>query len=413
MLLQENRNHHTGLQTLKSIQNEKTLKIFGYCSQFKARLTKKILVFRGGERRTETFGIVNDYNQDLEYSFLDDSGFFSLNRPQGVVKKKSVCDLKVTFDESVAGNYWKRLYCIVKGHWLLQVDCYATVGDVLKRPVPIEVYFRGRAEKENVSVENSSKGRTHSERQDQVDFIDKELLATTRNLQNSQFTSSKVLGVTFNKFEKNQVESLPKIRTVKNRPFHATAPVKGALSRNFIKKGFTTFSKNIMKMPFRAVGEFGKISIYEGFEPKTNSMNSLDQQTVNHEHFFNLNQLKEQFVSFSTRNFFFTLEGQNTSQQFVEVSNNSEVYTFKLQFLLKSKDFKLDFSQIQLSPKEKKTVAVHFSPLQKTLFHHSKVDVVVTNERVSDVNFRDLRSKNLHSEIQKRQLRNCFLGDSK
>ena len=133
------------------------MQIFGYCSQFKARFTKKMLIFKGNAKpRVESFGIVNDYSQDIEFCFLETSSFFNLKTYQGIVKKNSIREIKISFNEKIPGNYWKQLHCVITGHWLLKLDCYASVGDVLKRPIPIDVYTRKFYEKENLDLQNIS-----------------------------------------------------------------------------------------------------------------------------------------------------------------------------------------------------------------------------------------------------------------
>lgn len=154
--LQEDENLKTGLKTLKNIEQDKTLKIYGYCSQFKASLTHQIIIFKKQSKQTrvESFGIINEYNQDLEFSFLNNSSFFSLSTSEGRVTKNSVKKVKITFNEKIPGNYWKRIFCIIKGHWVLYIDCYASVKDVLKRPIPIHVFLRNQQNKENTNLQN-------------------------------------------------------------------------------------------------------------------------------------------------------------------------------------------------------------------------------------------------------------------
>lgn len=182
----------------------------------------------------------------------------------------------------------------------------------------------------------------------------------------------------------------------------------------FVKKDFTTFSKNVMnKHSSLKMDVYKKIKVFDGFDLNSHLKSELQSQREIHENLFKIEELKEQFVSFSKTNFFFKLEDQKSSNQSFDVTNNSEFYHFKITILLKSKEFKVDFQEVYLRPKETKSVLVHFNPLQTTLFHSAKLDVIVTNEKISDVNYQDLKKKNLIFEIQKRQVNNCFLGDIK
>jgi hypothetical protein len=222
------------------------------------------------------------------------------------------------------------------------------------------------------------------------------------------------LGVTFKKFEKKNKTMLPKIRTMKNRQFHTHNPQRKLNSTKFIKKDFTTFSKNVMKPTLRLKSNLYKnLKFYKGFDIDGKNLESFNNQTKCHENFFKMKELKEKFISFSNDKFFFTLEGQNSSQQFFEISNNSNHYHFRIIFILKSKEFKIENKEIILKPKETKSMGITFNPIQQTLFHNCKLDIIVTNEKISHLNYNDLKKKNPRIEIQKKQVNNCFLGNLK
>ena len=224
------------------------------------------------------------------------------------------------------------------------------------------------------------------------------------------FAEGKHLEVTFKKFEKRTAGNFPKIKTIKNRQYHTEkVRVFGKNSKTILKKDFTTFSQNKQKNKSK-LNQLKKIPVYNGFNPELKTFH-VDAQTQDHEHFFRLKQLKSTFVTFSKDNFFFTLNGQSKSQDSLEVTNKSDFYHFRIIFLIKSKEFKVDLQEIQLSPLERKTVVLTFSPLQKTLFHHSKLDVVITNEKINHLSYNDVRNHKLR--IQKKQITNCFLGDIK
>lgn len=156
---------------------------------------------------------------------------------------------------------------------------------------------------------------------------------------------------------------------------------------------------------------FSRISVFRGFRLDPQHPNL---QSVLHERFFDMDRLKSKFVSFSAKHVLFGLEeNSDTSQRFIEVSNESDVYHFRVLLMVKSKDFSLDLAEVVLAPKARRSVGVTFCPKQRTLFHHCKLDAVVTNERISDLNFQDLKKKNPQFEIQKRQIQNCFLGNLK
>ena len=223
------------------------------------------------------------------------------------------------------------------------------------------------------------------------------------------------LGVTFKKFEGNKNQTLlPKIRTVKNRHFYTYNPKNKALSNKINRKDFTTFSKNILKPALKLKSNlYKKLSFYKGFDVDYANLTPLSIQAKCHEYLFNMKKLKEKFIKFSAENFFFQLDGQNNSQQFFEISNNSDNYYFRIIFLIKSKEFAIDKDEIILKPTEQRTLGIKFTPSEQSVFHHCKMDVIVTNEKINELNYNDIRKKNPIREIQKKQVNNCFLGNLK
>jgi hypothetical protein len=158
---------------------------------------------------------------------------------------------------------------------------------------------------------------------------------------------------------------------------------------------------------------YKKIKVFDGFEFNAQLKSEFQLQKEIHNHFFNKNQIKEQFISFSKNNFFFKLDEQTSSQESFEITNNSEFYHFKLLFLIKSKEFRVKPEKVEIKPKETLTISVIFNPLQNTMFHEAQLDVVITNENLNIIESRDLRKKNHVMEIQKKHINNCFLGNVK
>lgn len=129
-------------ETMRKLQAEQSLQVFGYCSQFRARFTKQELDFGLSPINSQQvliLGLINDHNEELEFSFVGDSKLFRVKPNKGTVKKKGSRELKVIFKNAIPANYFQRLFCVVKGHWLLSVDCMGAVKDYLKTPFPLHL----------------------------------------------------------------------------------------------------------------------------------------------------------------------------------------------------------------------------------------------------------------------------------
>jgi hypothetical protein len=53
------------------------------------------------------------------------------------VKPHSFCRIIISFNPQVCGNYYDRVFCIVRNHKVLYVDLVGTCFDILTKPVPL------------------------------------------------------------------------------------------------------------------------------------------------------------------------------------------------------------------------------------------------------------------------------------
>lgn len=135
------KNRTDAVNNLKRIN---TIEIKGYCSLFKAQFSKNVLNFGNlliNTKSVETFEIHNLFEYDLEFSFLIHSSTFKLSIQNGIIKKNSSREIKVIFKGTKPSNYFKRFFCIIKGHWLLHIDCFASVKDYLIHPLPSSIFI--------------------------------------------------------------------------------------------------------------------------------------------------------------------------------------------------------------------------------------------------------------------------------
>jgi len=79
-------------------------------------------------------------NSDLPTQFqlnTDPSNMFSFSQNVGTVKPHSSTRIVVNFCPKRTGNYYERVFCIVKNHKVLFVDLIGTSFDILTKPVPL------------------------------------------------------------------------------------------------------------------------------------------------------------------------------------------------------------------------------------------------------------------------------------
>jgi hypothetical protein len=57
---------------------------------------------------------------------------------EGSVKPHSFVRVKINFTPTVCGNYYERVYCIVRNHKVLFVDLMGTCFDILTKPIPLQ-----------------------------------------------------------------------------------------------------------------------------------------------------------------------------------------------------------------------------------------------------------------------------------
>lgn len=79
-------------------------------------------------------------NSDLPTSFqffTDKNNLFSFSVTEGVVKPQSSQRIIITYSPQQTGNFYERVFCLVRNHKVLFVDLLGTCYDVLTKPVPL------------------------------------------------------------------------------------------------------------------------------------------------------------------------------------------------------------------------------------------------------------------------------------
>jgi len=62
---------------------------------------------------------------------------FSFSQTVGTVKPHSSTRIVVNFGPKRTGNYYERVFCVVKNHKVLFVDLIGTCFDILTKPIPL------------------------------------------------------------------------------------------------------------------------------------------------------------------------------------------------------------------------------------------------------------------------------------
>ena len=56
---------------------------------------------------------------------------------EGVVKRQASQRIIITFSPQRTGNYYERIFCLIKNHKVLFVDLIGTCYDILTKPIPL------------------------------------------------------------------------------------------------------------------------------------------------------------------------------------------------------------------------------------------------------------------------------------
>ena len=91
--------------------------------------------------QSSTNRLINVVNMsDLPTSFQffsDKSNLFSFSQTEGTVKANSSQRIIISFAPSFVGNFYERVFCLVRHHKVLYVDLIGTCYDILTKPVPL------------------------------------------------------------------------------------------------------------------------------------------------------------------------------------------------------------------------------------------------------------------------------------
>ena len=82
--------------------------------------------------------ICNNSDQPTSFQFFTDkSNIFSLSKTEGTIKPNSAARIIIEFSPQKTTNYYERIFCLVRNHYILYVDLIGTCYDVLNKPMPL------------------------------------------------------------------------------------------------------------------------------------------------------------------------------------------------------------------------------------------------------------------------------------
>ena len=113
----------------------------GEADGYSVELSSKTVHFGEVQAQQTTnrlLNVVNDSDLPTSFQFFTDkSNLFSISMTEGVVKAHASQRIIITFSPQRTGNYYERIFCLVKNHKVLYVDLLGTCYDVLTKPIPL------------------------------------------------------------------------------------------------------------------------------------------------------------------------------------------------------------------------------------------------------------------------------------
>ena len=85
--------------------------------------------------------LTNESDVPVSWQFVvEDKGTFQFDRTYGVIPPKLEAHVIVRFEPEVSGNFYRRIFCLVKNQLPLAIDCVATAyADLSRRPAPLSL----------------------------------------------------------------------------------------------------------------------------------------------------------------------------------------------------------------------------------------------------------------------------------
>jgi hypothetical protein len=82
--------------------------------------------------------VVNSSDLPTSFQFVSDRhNTFSFSQTEGIVKAHSSVRVIITFNPTRTGNFYERVFCLVRNHKVLYVDLMGTCYDILTKPIPL------------------------------------------------------------------------------------------------------------------------------------------------------------------------------------------------------------------------------------------------------------------------------------
>ncbi len=89
-----------------------------------------------GKSTNRIIHLHSDSKTPALFRFVNDrKNVFSFSKTVGSVPPESKTRVEISFSPTETMNYYERVFCVVKNHLVLYVDCIGTCYDILHKPM--------------------------------------------------------------------------------------------------------------------------------------------------------------------------------------------------------------------------------------------------------------------------------------
>jgi len=121
--------------------NELSLSCKGEAEGFSVQLSANSVQFgevSTGNSSNRLINVMNNNDMPATFQFMaDKNNLFSFSQTEGTIKPYSFTRIIVTFIPPKTGNYYERVFCLIRNHRVLYVDLMGTCFDILCKPIPL------------------------------------------------------------------------------------------------------------------------------------------------------------------------------------------------------------------------------------------------------------------------------------
>ena len=103
--------------------------------------------------------LTNESDVPVSWQFVvEDKGTFQFDRTYGVIPPKLEAHVIVRFEPEVSGNFYRRIFCLVKNQLPLAIDCVAILDPLYTLPMLIAVLYGARKRSDDAKARRWARG---------------------------------------------------------------------------------------------------------------------------------------------------------------------------------------------------------------------------------------------------------------